>query len=591
MQTRSTFRLPIWQRAMNLLSVTSSATPTPVISQEGPAILDRVRNDLIGNRVTIHTPFGEKPLIYADYTASGRALGFLEENIREKVLPYYANTHTEASFTGAQTNALREAARTAIRQSVNGSADDKVIFCGSGATAAVNRLIDILGLRLPHDLDQRFALIDQIPPDERPVVFVGPYEHHSNELPWRETIADVVRIGLDCNGRIDQRQLSEKLEEFAERPLRIGSFSAASNVTGIRSDVPSITTILKSAGAMAFWDYAAAGPYVDIDMNADNAPIDAVFISPHKFIGGPGTPGLLIAKSHLLRNTVPAVVGGGTVSYVSPTEHRYLADPEHREEGGTPAIVESIRAGAVFSLKDQIGAERIESIEQTLVLKALDHLKTVQEIEVLGPVTQDRLGIFSMRIKYAGRDLHHGFIAALLNDLFGIQARGGCSCAGPYGHDLLNIDAEISRDLDALVTEGFECFKPGWVRVNFHYAAHLEEVDYILGALQLIATLGWRLLPSYELDWKRGTWRHKDDLSELPITLADLLKPHAGQQAVAAGPGASLEHLLDLALATLQEGSPASHRATALEEQPFPEELERRRWFATSFEAASALKG
>jgi selenocysteine lyase/cysteine desulfurase len=591
MQTGSTFRLSVWQRVMNLLCVKSSATPTPVISQEGPAILDRVRNDLIGNRVTIHTPFGEKLLIYADYTASGRALGFLEENIREKVLPYYANTHTEASFTGAQTNALREAARTAIRQSVNGSAQDKVIFCGSGATAAVNRLIDILGLRLPHDLDQRFALIDQIPPDERPVVFVGPYEHHSNELPWRETIADVVRIGLDRNGRIDQRQLSEKLEEFAERPLRIGSFSAASNVTGIRSDVPSITTILKSAGAMAFWDYAAAGPYVAIDMNAGNAPIDAVFISPHKFIGGPGTPGLLIAKSHLLRNTVPAVVGGGTVSYVSPTEHRYLADPEHREEGGTPAIVESIRAGAVFSLKDQIGAERIESIEQNLVLRALDHLKKVQEIEVLGPVTQDRLGIFSMRIKYAGRDLHHGFVAALLNDLFGIQARGGCSCAGPYGHDLLNIDAEISRDLDSLVTEGFECFKPGWVRVNFHYAAHLEEVDYILGALQLIATMGWRLLPSYELDWRRGTWRHKEDLSELPITLADLLKPHAGEQAVATGPRPSLEHLLDLALATLQEGSPASHSATALEEQPFPEELERRRWFATSFEAASALKG
>jgi selenocysteine lyase/cysteine desulfurase len=545
----------------------------------------RIREDLVGSRAQISTPYGQRPLVYADYTASGRALKFLEDNIRSKVLPYYANTHTEASFTGAQTNALREDARAAVRRSVNGTADDKVIFCGSGATAAINRLIDILGLRLPGGLDRRYRLLAQIPRDDRPVIFVGPYEHHSNELPWRETIADVVRIGLDEHGQINQTQLAAELENFSGRLLRIGSFSAASNVTGIKSDVAGITRLLKDAGALAFWDFAAAAPYVSIDMNLAGAAIDAAFISPHKFVGGPGTPGVLVAKSHLFGNDVPAVVGGGTVSYVSATEHRYLTDPEHREEGGTPAIVESIRAGAVFALKDQIGDATIEALEQALVARALEHFALTREIELLGPKTADRLGICSMRIRCDGRYLHHGFSASLLNDLFGIQARGGCSCAGPYGHDLLNLDLEQSRLLDALVREGYECFKPGWVRVTFHYAAPPEEIDYILSALTLVATHGWRLLPSYRLNPQTGVWMHRDAAGTLPVAFADLLNSAESTGDPAPAP-AEFPALLDAAEALLEAGSTDAHREAALREPPFPAAVDQHRWFVTAREAA-----
>ena len=313
-------------------------------------LIERIRHSVIGSRAPISTPFGEKPLIYADYTASGRSLGFIEEFIGEQVLPFYANTHTETSFTGAQTTALREQARSIIRRAVNGGSDDQVIFCGAGATAAINKLIDIMNLRLPDDLSRRYDLASSIPPSERPVVFIGPYEHHSNELPWRESIAELVVTPLDGQGQIDSRALEARLLAYADRPLKIGSFSAASNVTGVKSDVAGISALLKKHGALAFWDYAAAAPYVGIDMNGDT-PLDAVFISPHKFIGGPGTPGVLVAKKAIMQNRVPAVVGGGTVKYVTPVDHRYIEDHERREEGGTPGIVESIRAGLVFKLQ------------------------------------------------------------------------------------------------------------------------------------------------------------------------------------------------------------------------------------------------
>jgi selenocysteine lyase/cysteine desulfurase len=556
------------------------------VLSDGASLLGRLRDDLIGNRACIQTPFGERPLIYADYTASGRSLSFLEQNIRSLVLPFYANTHTEASFTGVQTNALRESARAAIRSAVNGSEEDKVIFCGPGATTAINRLIDILGISLPRELDRQFALNQHVPASARPAVIVGPYEHHSNELPWRETIADVVRIGLNENGRIDQEALANALKEHAGRHLIIGSFSAASNVTGVRSDVAGITRQLKQAGALAFWDYAAAGPYVPIDMNIQGAAIDAVFLSPLKFIGGPGTPGVLIAKSHLLQNEVPSIVGGGTVSYVSPTEHRYLADPEHREEGGTPAIVESIRAGAVFALKEQIGAENIEAIERAKVKRALAAFSQVPEIQVLGPPDEDRLGIFSLRIMFGRRDLHHGFVASLLNDLFGIQARGGCSCAGPYGHELLEINAERSAAIDQLVSQGLECFKPGWVRVNFHYVSDQHETEYVLKALALIAQFGWRLLPAYQLDTERGSWVHRTGCPKLPVDFNDLLGPtHTGQPTV----NVAFDSLLEDAASILKVGACATHVDQCLAENEFTPEQEKLRWFATPRDAAQLL--
>jgi selenocysteine lyase/cysteine desulfurase len=489
-------------------------------------LIKKIRQSVIGENQLITTSFGAKPLVYADYTASGRGLSFIEDYIRDNVLPFYANTHTESSYTGAQTNKLREQARDVIHSAVNGDKDDAVIFCGAGATAAINKLIDILNLRLPADLTARYGLLDNIPEQQRPVVFIGPYEHHSNELPWRESIAIVERIALDEHGQIDLDDLDAKLQQHQGRELKIGSFSAASNVTGIKTDVDGVSALLHQYGALAFWDYAAAAPYVGIDMNpvivASDCSKDAVFISPHKFIGGQGTPGVLVVKKHLLTNTVPSVVGGGTVSYVSPDSHSYVVDAVRREEGGTPAIVESIRAGLVFKLQQQVGTDLIEQKEHDFVSRALARWNDNENIEVLGDLSADRLSIVSMRIKHKGIDLHYGFVVALLNDLFGIQARGGCSCAGPYGHSLLNIDSELSNKLAAEIASGSMILRPGWTRLNFNYFISEETFDYIVSAIELVAEHGWKLLPYYSFNTASTTWSYQATAMQLVSDLSTI---------------------------------------------------------------------
>ena len=278
-------------------------------------------------------------------------------------------------------------------------------------------------------------------------------------------------------------------------------------MTGIKSDVAAVTALLKHYGALACWDYAAAGPYVRIDMNAAQA-LDAVFLSPHKFVGGPGTPGILIAKRGLFRNRVPATVGGGTVSYVTPEDHVYVTDIERREEGGTPAIVESIRAGLVFSLQQQVGIDVIQAQEQAMAETVMKRLQACANIEVLGSRDAHRLPIFSLRFWHGERELHYGFVVSLLNDLFGIQARGGCSCAGPYAHSLLGMDMAYSKRVEAAVTSGAGLMRPGWVRLNFNYFIAGDELEYLLRALELVAEHGWRLLQCYRYDAAHGVWRH-----------------------------------------------------------------------------------
>ncbi len=504
------------------------------MSNEPKLTIESLRNEIIGRNHFYHTPYGERLLTYADFTASGRALYFIESYIVD-LLKEYANSHTEDDFTGKTTTELLHQAEKEIKKAFNASDNCIIIPAGTGSTGGINKLLEILGIYFPSPVRKRMTEIatneyvpDSITKSEElnrinqnllanmPVVFISPYEHHSNDIMWRENLAEVVEVDLTADGCLDLTDLEEKISnpKYASR-FKIGSFSAASNVTGLKSNMYDIAKVLHKHKAIACFDFAASAPYVTIDMNKDDESyFDAVALSPHKFLGGPGSSGLLLLNKNLYDNNIgPTVAAGGTVDYVSSTGIEFTKDPEAREKAGTPGILQIIKAALAIKIKDVIGIETIESIEHDYLEKAFIRIKKNPNIEILG--NQDphkRIAIISFLIKQydqPNKYLHPKFVTKLLNDLFGIQSRAGCSCAGPYGHRLLTIDHVKSEKFRFVINKGYQGIKPGWTRVNLHYSIPEYELNYILDAIDFISRYGHIFLTQYQFNVLNGEWVHK----------------------------------------------------------------------------------
>ncbi|WFS04022.1 aminotransferase class V-fold PLP-dependent enzyme [Rhizobium tumorigenes] len=446
-----------------------------------------LRDGLIGAKAKVDGPFGPKPLVYADYVASGRALRQVEDFILEEVLPYYANSHTEASYCGGMMTRLRREARSVIAACCEATRDHAVIFAGSGATAGLNRLVNLLGVTAAVASGQRVCIV------------IGPYEHHSNILPWRESGAEVIEIAEGPDGGPDPILLQEALAGITA-DLIVCTFSAASNVTGIQTDIAAITRVAKAAGARVVWDYAGAGPYLPISMTPEQgADIDAIVVSPHKFLGGPGASGVLIVRHDAVTTRKPSWPGGGTVKFVSPTGHDYSDSLEAREEAGTPNVIGDIRAALAFLVKEAIGADEMQRMNDAFTERAFAAWQDVPEIELLGSTEMARLPIFSFRIRDGkGGYVHQQLVTRMLSDRFGIQARGGCACAGPYVHRLLAIDAEASERMRQAILDGREIEKPGFTRLNLSVLLSDEKIAFILASVAQLA----RDAVSYEAQYK-----------------------------------------------------------------------------------------
>lgn len=453
-------------------------------------LVDFLRSGLIGEGMMIETPFGEKPLVYADYVASGRALSVVEDFVRDCVLPYYANSHTEASYCGAAMTRMREEARQRIGALVGAGDGCSVVFTGSGATAGLNRLVALL------DIAARQAR------GERVVVLVGPYEHHSNLLPWRESGAEVIEVAEAGSGGPDLDDLRAQLAAARGAALIVGSFSAASNVTGIMTDTDAVTRVLKQGGALAIWDFAGGGPYVDMSIQSGtDCAKDAIVFSAHKFPGGPGASGVMILRDGMTPRVTPTLPGGGTVSFVSPWRHKYSDRLSTREEAGTPNVVGDIRAALVMMVKAALGQTWLDRRQADLRARALRHWQAHPLLELLGKTTTQALPIFAFRVRDGrGGHVHHQLFTRMLSDVHGIQARGGCACAGPYAHRLLGIGQAQSEALFATLEAGEELAKPGWVRLNLSALMTDDKADYVIDCVERLAETAEDFAALYSCD-------------------------------------------------------------------------------------------
>jgi selenocysteine lyase/cysteine desulfurase len=485
----------------------------------------RVKQETIGENACFDTPFGRRRVAYADFGASGRAVRFIESYLLE-MLELYGNTHTEDDVTGNLTTSRLHQAEKRIKELVHAGKEYHIIPAGNGATAAIHRLQEILGIYIPPasmDLFDRLAEkslgeagYDKLKLSMRqecPVVLVGPYEHHSNEISWRECFAEVIEVGLTEEGDFDLDDLEKKVSapEYEHRQ-KIGSFSAASNVTGLITPVHRIAEIMHKHDGLVFFDYAAAAPYLEIDMCRDDlSSFDGIVFSPHKFLGGPGSCGILIIHEKIYnRNLPPSIAGGGTVEFVNAYTQEYNPKIEVRETAGTPGILQTLKAALALELKEKMDIRAMRNREGQILENVISKLTSCPDIEPVAAMVKDRhLPIFSFNIRFENSYFHPRFIVRLLNDLFGIQARAGCSCAGPYGHRLLKIDQVTSQRYEKEILKGRLGLKPGWTRLSLHYLMSDEEINFLCRAVAFVAEKGKLFLPLYSFELSTGEWKFK----------------------------------------------------------------------------------
>lgn len=446
-------------------------------------IFEEVRKNIVGYEADFETPFGVKKLLYADWTASGRLYKPIEDKLAREFGPFTGNTHTETNVTGTAMTLSYLMAKQIIKQHVNAGENDAIIATGSGMTGAMLKLQRMLGLKIPARLRQYV----KIPDEQRPIVFITHMEHHSNQTTWLETIADVEIIKPDSNGLVDTGNLIELLSKYEGRKTKIASITSCSNVTGIFTPYHEIAEIMHSQGGWCFVDFACSAPYIDIDMHPKDPlkKLDAVFFSPHKFLGGPGSTGILIFDRNLYDSHFsPDQPGGGTVKWTNPWgEHSYYEDVELREDGGTPPFIQTIKAALAIKLKEKIGVENIFTREQEIKTKVFNSLKKIQGLHLLADNVEERLPVISFYID----GLHYNLGVKLLNDRYGIQVRGGCSCAGTYGHYLLHVSKRKSKRITEMIDHDDLSEKPGWIRMSLHPSMRDDEIDTVLAAVKELA--------------------------------------------------------------------------------------------------------
>lgn len=465
----------------------------------------KFRKNIVGVDEVFQSPYGEKPIIYADWIASGRLYKPIEDRISNDLGSFIGNTHSETTETGTLMTLAYHHAHKKIKKEVNAGPDDVIITAGSGMTTVVNKLQRILSLKFNHKLVHRDCLKEE----ERPVVFITHMEHHSNHTSWYETIADVELLKPGKDLLVDLDELHKQLKKYKSRKFKIGAFTAASNVTGIFTPYHQMAKIMHQHGGICFVDFAASAPYADINMHPEDPEekLDGIYFSPHKFLGGPGASGVLIFDKSLYHNEVPDNPGGGTVDWTNPWgKYKYVDDIEAREDGGTPGFLQAIKAALAMELKNKMGVAKMLESEKLLVERAFSGLRKINGIKILAENITHRLGVLS----FYHPDIHFNLMVKLLNDLYGIQMRGGCACAGTYGHFLLEVSHEKSKEITDKINSGDLSQKPGWIRWSLHPTTTIQEIDYILEAIEHIASKYHKLKKDYIYIPRKNEFIHKD---------------------------------------------------------------------------------